>query len=43
VLADQWELLRAAAAILIMTPLLLPVVQSVGVDPVHVRIIMAVT
>jgi C4-dicarboxylate transporter DctM subunit len=34
--------LEPPAAILILTPLLLPIVQSVGVDPVHFGIIMAV-
>jgi C4-dicarboxylate transporter DctM subunit len=34
--------LEPPAAILILTPLLLPVVQAVGVDPVHFGIIMAV-
>ena len=34
--------LEPPAAIMILTPLLLPVVQAVGVDPVHFGIIMAV-
>jgi C4-dicarboxylate transporter DctM subunit len=34
--------LEPPAAILIMTPLLLPVVQLVGVDPVHFGIIMTI-
>jgi C4-dicarboxylate transporter DctM subunit len=34
--------LEPPAAILILTPLLLPLVQSVGVDPIHFGIIMAV-
>jgi C4-dicarboxylate transporter DctM subunit len=34
--------LEPPAAILILTPLLLPLVQAVGVDPVHFGIIMAV-
>ena len=34
--------LEPPAAILILTPLLLPVVQALGVDPVHFGIIMAV-
>jgi C4-dicarboxylate transporter DctM subunit len=42
VLLIMGSFLEPPAAILIMTPLLLPVVQSVGVDPVHFGIIMAV-
>jgi C4-dicarboxylate transporter DctM subunit len=34
--------LEPPAAIIILTPLLLPIVQSVGVDPIHFGIIMAV-
>jgi C4-dicarboxylate transporter DctM subunit len=34
--------LEPPAAILILTPLLLPIVQAIGVDPVHFGIIMAV-
>jgi C4-dicarboxylate transporter, DctM subunit len=34
--------LEPPAAILILTPLLLPIVQSVGVNPIHFGIIMAV-
>jgi C4-dicarboxylate transporter DctM subunit len=34
--------LEPPAAIMILTPLLLPVVQAVGVDPIHFGIIMAV-
>ena len=34
--------LEPPAAILILTPLLLPVVQALGVDPIHFGIIMAV-
>jgi C4-dicarboxylate transporter, DctM subunit len=34
--------LEPPAAILILTPLLLPIVQAVGVDPIHFGIIMAV-
>ena len=34
--------LEPPAAILIMTPLLLPVVQPVGVDPIHFGIIMTI-
>ncbi len=34
--------LEPPAAILIMTPLLLPVVQAVGVDPIHFGIIMTI-
>jgi C4-dicarboxylate transporter DctM subunit len=42
VLLIMGSFLEPPAAILIMTPLLLPLVQSVGVDPVHFGIIMAV-
>ena len=34
--------LEPPAAILILTPLLLPIVQSVGIHPIHFGIIMAV-
>ena len=34
--------LEPPAAILILTPLLLPVVESIGVNPIHFGIIMAV-
>jgi C4-dicarboxylate transporter DctM subunit len=34
--------LEPPAAILILTPLLLPIVQAVGVSPIHFGIIMAV-
>lgn len=34
--------LEPPAAIIILTPLLLPIVQSVGVDPIHFGIVMAV-
>jgi C4-dicarboxylate transporter, DctM subunit len=34
--------LEPPAAIIILTPLLLPIVQAIGVDPVHFGIIMAV-
>jgi C4-dicarboxylate transporter DctM subunit len=34
--------LEPPAAIMILTPLLLPVVQAAGVDPIHFGIIMAV-
>jgi C4-dicarboxylate transporter, DctM subunit len=42
ILLIMGSFLEPPAAILIMTPLLLPVVQSVGVDAVHFGIIMAV-
>jgi C4-dicarboxylate transporter DctM subunit len=42
VLLIMGSFLEPPAAILIMTPLLLPMVQSVGVDAVHFGIIMAV-
>ncbi len=42
VLLLMGSFLEPPAAILIMTPLMLPLVQSVGVDPVHFGIIMAV-
>ena len=42
VLLVMGSFLEPPAAILIMTPLLLPLVQSVGVDPIHFGIIMAV-
>ena len=34
--------LEPPAAILILTPLLLPIVQAVGINPIHFGIIMAV-
>jgi len=42
ILLIMGSFLEPPAAILILTPLLLPVVQAVGVDPVHFGIIMAV-
>ena len=42
VLLIMGSFLEPPAAILILTPLLLPLVQSVGVNPVHFGIIMAV-
>jgi C4-dicarboxylate transporter, DctM subunit len=42
VLLIMGSFLEPPAAILIMTPLLLPVVQAVGVDPVHFGIIMTI-
>jgi C4-dicarboxylate transporter DctM subunit len=42
VLLIMGSFLEPPAAILILTPLLLPVVQAVGVNPVHFGIIMAV-
>ncbi len=42
VLLLMGSFLEPPAAILIMTPLMLPLVKSVGVDPVHFGIIMAV-
>ena len=42
VLLIMGSFLEPPAAILILTPLLLPLVQSVGVDPIHFGIIMAV-
>jgi len=42
ILLIMGSFLEPPAAILILTPLLLPLVQSVGVDPVHFGIIMAV-
>jgi C4-dicarboxylate transporter, DctM subunit len=42
VLLIMGSFLEPPAAILIMTPLLLPVVQSVGMDPIHFGIVMAV-
>jgi C4-dicarboxylate transporter DctM subunit len=42
VLLIMGSFLEPPAAILIMTPLLLPLVQAVGVDPIHFGIIMAV-
>ncbi len=42
VLLAMGSFLEPPAAILILTPLLLPIVQSVGVHPIHFGIIMAV-
>ncbi len=42
ILLIMGSFLEPPAAILILTPLLLPVVQAVGVDPIHFGIIMAV-
>jgi C4-dicarboxylate transporter DctM subunit len=42
VLLIMGSFLEPPAAILIMTPLLLPVVQSIGIDPVHFGIIITV-
>jgi C4-dicarboxylate transporter DctM subunit len=42
ILLIMGSFLEPPAAILILTPLLLPVVQAVGMDPVHFGIIMAV-
>src|SRR5471032_957060 len=42
ILLIMGSFLEPPAAILILTPLLLPLVQAVGVDPVHFGIIMAV-
>ena len=42
VLLIMGSFLEPPTAILILTPLLLPVVQAIGVDPVHFGIIMAV-
>jgi C4-dicarboxylate transporter DctM subunit len=42
ILLVMGSFLEPPAAILIMTPLLLPVVQLVGVDPVHFGIIMTI-
>src|ERR1700755_2404545 len=42
ILLIMGSFLEPPAAILILTPLVLPLVQSVGVDPVHFGIIMAV-
>jgi C4-dicarboxylate transporter DctM subunit len=42
VLLVMGSFLEPPAAILILTPLLLPIVQAVGVDPIHFGIIMAV-
>ena len=42
ILLIMGSFLEPPAAILILTPLMLPVVQAVGVDPVHFGIIMAV-
>ena len=42
VLLIAGSFLEPPAAILILTPLLLPIVVAVGVDPIHFGIIMAV-
>src|SRR6476661_2444021 len=42
ILLIMGSFLEPPAAILILTPLLLPLIQAVGVDPVHFGIIMAV-
>ncbi len=42
VLLVMGSFLEPPAAILILTPLLLPIVQAAGVDPIHFGIIMAV-
>jgi C4-dicarboxylate transporter DctM subunit len=42
ILLIMGSFLEPPAAILILTPLLLPLVQTVGVDPIHFGIIMAV-
>jgi C4-dicarboxylate transporter DctM subunit len=42
ILLIMGSFLEPPAAILILTPLLLPVVQAVGIDPVHFGIIMTV-
>ena len=42
ILLIMGSFLEPPAAILILTPLMLPLVQSVGVDPIHFGIIMAV-
>jgi C4-dicarboxylate transporter DctM subunit len=42
ILLIMGSFLEPPAAILILTPLLLPLVQAVGVDPVHFGIIMTV-
>jgi C4-dicarboxylate transporter DctM subunit len=42
VLLAMGSFLEPPAAILILTPLLLPIVQAVGVHPIHFGIIMAV-
>jgi C4-dicarboxylate transporter, DctM subunit len=42
VLLAMGSFLEPPAAILILTPLLLPIVSAVGVDPIHFGIIMAV-
>jgi C4-dicarboxylate transporter DctM subunit len=42
ILLIMGSFLEPPAAILILTPLMLPLVQAVGVDPVHFGIIMAV-
>jgi C4-dicarboxylate transporter DctM subunit len=42
ILLVMGSFLEPPAAILILTPLLLPLVQAVGIDPIHFGIIMAV-
>jgi C4-dicarboxylate transporter DctM subunit len=42
ILLIMGSFLEPPAAVLILTPLLLPVVQAVGVDPIHFGIIMTV-
>ena len=42
ILLIMGSFLEPPAAILILTPLLLPLVQSVGMDPIHFGIVMAV-
>jgi C4-dicarboxylate transporter DctM subunit len=42
ILLIMGSFLEPPAAILILTPLMLPLVQAVGVDPIHFGIIMAV-
>lgn len=42
ILLIMGSFLEPPAAILILTPLLLPIVQSVGMDPIHFGIVMAV-
>ena len=42
VLLMMGSFLEPPAAILILTPLLLPIVQAIGISPIHFGIIMAV-
>src|SRR5262249_56195906 len=42
VLLVMGSFLEPPAAILILTPLLLPIVQAIGISPIHFGIIMAV-